>query len=227
MGAIRCMMPWIGRRGPSVGARAIGFISRSRRHGSSESTISTRCPRVVRHTSHDAPPCALGHPATLPDARWGRPRPSTDHAASLVRSGSRPACSADARARTGAGQRHAAEQTARATHVTLQRDVTVLKAFRCHELRKSPAVRAPVHGPPAAALSGSPACSRAKRKKLSDAGPGRRRRPARAAWHPPPAGPGGARAVPLRLRYSSYIFPSSGATQDCRARGALAARRPR
>ena len=124
--------PW------TVGGRASDriHIARSRRHGSSESTISTRCPRVVRHTSHDAPPCALGHPATLPDARWGRPRPSTDHAASLVRSGSRPACSADARARTGAGQRHAAEQTARATHVTLQRDVTVLKAFRTRVTEK-------------------------------------------------------------------------------------------
>ena len=137
MGAIRCMMPWIGRRGPSVGARAIGFISRSRRHGSSESTISTRCPRVVRHTTVTTHlRAALGHPATLPDARWGRPRPSTDHAASLVRSGSRPACSADARARTGAGQRHAAEQTARATHVTLHGDVTVLKAFRTRVTEK-------------------------------------------------------------------------------------------
>ena len=66
------------------------------------------------HESRRTSVRSVGHPATLPDARWGRPRPSTDHAASLVRSGSRPACSADARARTGAGQRYAAEQTARA-----------------------------------------------------------------------------------------------------------------
>ena len=175
----------------TVGGRASDriHIARSRRHGSSESTISTRCPRVVRHTSHDAPPCALGHPATLPDARWGRPRPSTDHAASLVRSGSRPACSADARARTGAGQRHAAEQTARATHVTLQRDVTVLKAFRTRVTEKPRGSCAR----PRTTGSGSIGIARllaSKTKKVIGRGSGTSSSTGeRAAWHPPPAGP--------------------------------------
>ena len=73
MGAIRCMMPWIGRRGPSVGARAIGFISRSRRHRSNAIGPRTRCPAGVRrHESrHLRGSCA--RPRTAPRLYRDRP----------------------------------------------------------------------------------------------------------------------------------------------------------